>query len=138
MDYKILKEMMKDMSTQNELFKPGNYWKFYEKNIIKSTPWGQMTYLDYKKKIEFGNREFDEISRYCKKVKIDWFCSPWDINSLKFLKKYKLKYNKVASAMITNTELLHGIAKEKKLTFISTGMCSMKDVKLAVKIFKND
>jgi len=109
-----------------------------QKNIIKSTPWGQMTYLDYKKKIEFGNREFDEISRYCKKLKIDWFCSPWDINSLKFLKKYKLKYNKVASAMITNTELLHGIAKEKKLTFISTGMCSMKDVKLAVKIFKND
>jgi len=107
-----------------------------QKNIIKNTPWGQMTYFDYKKKIEFGYKEFDEISKYCKKIKIDWFCSPWDINSLKFLKKYKLKYNKVASAMATNVELLHEIAKEKKLTFISTGMCSMKDVMLAVKIFK--
>ena len=62
-----------------------------QKDIIKNTPWGQMTYFDYKRKIEFGNKEFDAISKYCKKVKIDWFCSPWDINSLKFQKKYKLK-----------------------------------------------
>ena len=94
-----------------------------------------MTYLDYKK-IEFGEKEFKEIDAYCKKVKINWFCSAWDKNSLYFLKKFKSKFNKVASAMITNIELLNLIAKERKLTFISTGMSTMRDIDKAVKIFK--
>jgi len=71
-------------------------------------------------------------------VKIDWFCSPWDVNSLKFMKKYKTKYNKVASAMVTNLNLLELIAKEKKLTFISTGMCETKDIDNAVNIFNKN
>jgi N-acetylneuraminate synthase len=87
-----------------------------------------MTYLDYKKKIEFGENEFKIINKYCKKLEIDWFCSPWDANSLKFLKKFKTKYNKVASAMLTNYELLKLIAKERKLTFISNGMSTMRDI----------
>ena len=107
-----------------------------QKNIIRSTPWGNMTYLDYKKKIEFGNREFHQIDKYCKEKNIIWFASAWDLQSQKFLKKYKLKYNKVASAMITNLKLLEVIAKEKKITFISTGMSTMKDVSKAVSIFK--
>ena len=110
----------------------------YEKYKIRNTPWGQMTYLQYKKKIEFGEKKFNTIDKYCKKIKIKWFCSPWDINSLKFLKKFKTKYNKVASAMLTNLPLLNLIAKEKKLTFISTGMSTMKDIQAAVKIFKNN
>ena len=107
-----------------------------EKNRIRNTPWGDMTYLEYKNKIEFGNEEFKEIDRYCKKIKIDWFCSSWDINSLKFLKKFNTNYNKIASAMITNTSLLELVAKERKLTFISTGMSEIKDIDNAVKIFK--
>ena len=110
----------------------------HQKQKIRNTPWGEMTYLDYKKKIEFGEKEFKIISKYCKKIKIDWFCSPWDVNSLKFLKKFKTKYNKVASSMLTNYELLKLIAKERKLTFISTGMSEMKDVDKAVKIFKKN
>jgi N-acetylneuraminate synthase len=109
-----------------------------EKYKIRNTPWGQMTYLQYKKKIEFGEKEFKAIDKYCKKINIKWFCSPWDINSLKFLKKFKTKYNKVASAMLTNLTLLNLIAKEKKLTFISTGMSTMKDIQVAVKIFKKN
>ena len=107
-----------------------------QKNIIRDTPWGRMTYLNYKKKIEFNEKDFYKISEYCKKKKIDWFCSPWDLNSLKFLKKYKMKYNKVASAMLTNLKLLDAIAKQKKMTFISTGMSSLKEIKKAVNIFK--
>ena len=107
-----------------------------QKNTIRNTPWGEMTYLEYKKKIEFGEREFKAIEKYCKKLKIDWFCSPWDINSFKFLKEFKTKYNKVASAMLTNLELIKLIAKERKLTFISTGMSKMKDINRAIKIFK--
>ena len=104
----------------------------------RDTPWGKMTYFEYKKKIEFGHKEFKEISNYCKKTKIDWFYSPWDINSLKFMKRYKVKYNKVASAMITNIDLLKLIAKEKKTTFISTGMSKMNDINKAVEIFKKN
>ena len=110
----------------------------HQKSEIRNTPWGKMPYLEYKQKIEFGEKEFKEIDNYCKKIKINWFCSSWDVNSLKFLKKFNTKYNKVASAMITNHGLLELIAKEKKLTFISTGMSEMKDINNAVKIFKKN
>ena len=71
-----------------------------------------MTYLNYKKKIEFKREDFDEIDRYCKK-KIKWFASAWDLESQNFLRKYKNRFNKVASAMLTNEKLLHQIAREK-------------------------
>ena len=109
-----------------------------QKEKIRNTPWGEMTYLNYKKKIEFGEKEFKIIDAYCKKIKINWFCSAWDINSQKFLKKFNTKYNKVASAMLTNLELVKLIAKEKKLTFISTGMSEIKDINRVIKIFKKN
>ena len=109
-----------------------------QKDQLRNTPWGEMTYLNYKKKIEFGYKEFKQIDNYCKKLKIKWFASPWDIKSSNFLKKYKLQYNKIASAMITNLELLKNVAKQKKTTFISTGMSEMKDIRTAVKIFKKN
>ena len=108
----------------------------YQKYIKRDTPWGLITYLDYKKKIEFGRKEFDQIEKYCKKVKIKWFASAWDIGSQKFLKKYRRKVNKIASAMVTNIPFLEFVAKEKKHTFISTGMTELKDITKAVKIFK--
>jgi N-acetylneuraminate synthase len=107
-----------------------------QKFLFRETPWGLITYLDYKKKIEFGRKEFDVIDNYCKKKKIKWFASAWDIKSQKFLRKYKSKYNKIASAMITNLDFLNVVAREKKHTLISTGMCSMKDIENAVRIFK--
>lgn len=106
-----------------------------QKNIMRDTPWGRITYLDYKKKIEFNKKEFFEIQKYCKKVKIEWFCSAFDINSLNFLKQFKLNYNKVASAVLTNIPLITAIAKERKKTFISTGMSELKDISKAVKVF---
>ena len=109
-----------------------------QKNIVRTTPWGEMTYFNYKKKIEFGYKEYKQIDNYCKKLRIKWFASPWDVNSSNFLKKFKLKYNKIASAMITNVQLLENVAKQKKITFISTGMSEMKDITKAVKIFKKN
>ena len=108
------------------------------KGLYRETPWGNMTYLEYKKKIEFGRKEFDVIDKYCKKKKIKWFASAWDIESQKFLKKYNSKYNKIASALVTNLKFLDFVAKEKKHTFISTGMTNLKDIKNAVKIFKKN
>jgi N-acetylneuraminate synthase len=109
-----------------------------QKKILRNTPWGYITYLDYKKKIEFGLKEFKQIDSYCKKKKIKWFASAWDLESQSFLKKFNLKYNKVASAMVTNLKLISRIAKEKKLTFISTGMSSMKNISKCLKIFKKE
>ena len=108
----------------------------HQKDIIRPTPWGDITYLKYKKKIEFSYTEFKKIDNYCKKKKIIWFASAWDFESQKFLKKFRLKYNKVASAMLTNLNLLEMIAKEKKMTFISTGMSTIEDIQRAIKIFK--
>ena len=110
----------------------------HQKDKMRTTPWGDMTYLEYRKKIEFGEREYKEIDQHCKKIKIDWFASVWDANSLKFMKKFNTKYNKVASAMLSNQVLLELIAKEKKLTFISTGMSNMRNINKAVKIFKKN
>ena len=107
-----------------------------QKQIIRSTPWGEISYLKYKKKLEFNLTQYKEIDRYCKKRKIIWFASAWDTESQKFLRKFKFKYNKVASAMLTNHALLKEIAKERKTTFISTGMSTYKDIATAIKIFK--
>jgi N-acetylneuraminate synthase len=110
----------------------------YSKEFLDSpreSPWG-ITQRDQKKGLEFGESEFDEIDNYCKLNKIEWFASAWDLKSQKFLSRYNLKYNKVASAMNIYKELLEMIAKEKKYTFISTGLCEMKDIENAVKIFK--
>lgn len=104
--------------------------------IKRETPWGILSYIDYKKKIEFGYKEFTAINKYCKKKKIGWFASAWDINSLNFLKKFDLKVNKIASTMITNKKFLIEVAKQKKKTFISTGMAHLKNIDEAVKIFK--
>ena len=109
-----------------------------QKNKLRITPWGEISYLEYKKKIEFGKKEFDEINRYCKKKKIIWFPSAWDLDSQKFLKKYKLKYNKIASAMLTNHKLLEEVSKERKMTLISTGMSYIKDIARCIKIFKKN
>ena len=94
------------------------------------------TQRDQKKGLEFGQKDYEEIDRFCKAKKINWFASAWDLNSLNFLKKFDLKYNKIASAMIVDLNFLNEVAKQKKYTFISTGMSSFKDIDKAVEIFR--
>jgi N-acetylneuraminate synthase len=115
-----------------------NVEKIYTKKFLDSyleSPWGT-TQREMRLHREFSDKQFKEISDYCKKKKIPWFVSCWDIESQIHMRKFKTKYNKVASAMIIHKELLEEIAKEKKYTFISTGMSEMKDIENAVKIFK--
>ena len=66
-------------------------------NIKRSTPWGEMTYIDYKHKVEFGKKEYDIIDRYCKQRNISWSASPWDLDSLEFLNNYDIPYIKIPS-----------------------------------------
>jgi len=100
----------------------------YSKEILdtpRESPWGTTT-REQKVGLEFGEKEYDEIDNYCKKNEIIWFASPWDINSLKFLDKYNLNFQKVASAMIVDQKLLKEMSQRKIHTFISTGMSTKK------------
>ena len=112
--------------------------KVYSKVVLDSprdSPWGKTT-REQKLGIEFGQREYDEIDRYCFLHDMEWYASAWDVDSQKFLRQYNLKHNKIASAMLTDYKLLETVAEEKKLTFISTGMSTMDEVRKAVEIFK--
>jgi N-acetylneuraminate synthase len=108
-----------------------------ELDKYRESPWGT-TNREQKYGLEFGKEEYDEIDNYCKKIEIDWFASAWDLESQKFLQQYNLKYNKIASAMLTYTPLLEMVAKEGKYTFISTGMSTLNEVNEAVKIFREN
>jgi len=107
------------------------------RGVLRETPWGQLTYFDYKKKIEFGEEEYDEINRYCRLLEIDWSASAWDVPSLEFLGRYNLSFNKVASALTTNLEFLEQVAVRRKLTYVSVGMCNYAQIDSAVAIFKS-
>ena len=107
-----------------------------QKKLMRETPWGYISYLDYKKKIEFSKDDYKIIDDYCKEKKIEWFASVWDLDSLKFIEQFNVSTHKIASALVTNLELLKEVAKCKKYTFISTGMCELEDIDKAVDIFK--
>ena len=107
------------------------------KGVIRyGTPWGDISYLDYRYKVEFGEKEYDEIDRYCKEKEIDWMASAWDIEAQRFLRRYDLKYNKIASPMLTNMELVTMVAEEGRHTFISTGMSELSEIDKVVAIFR--
>jgi N-acetylneuraminate synthase len=107
----------------------------HQKFILRDTPWGSMSYLDYKKKIEFSKENYVEIDNYCKELKIEWFASAWDLKSLNFINNFDVSKNKIASALITNVDFIKEVSLSKKYTFISTGMCELKDIDNAVNIF---
>lgn len=100
----------------------------------KDTPWGRMTYLEYKERMEFGVAEFDIIDSYCRSVGIGWFASPWDLPSVEFLERYELPMLKVASAGITDEALLRAVAATGRSVVISTGMSTMSEVRRAVEV----
>jgi N-acetylneuraminate synthase len=108
----------------------------HQKNIMRDTPWGTMTYLEYKYKVEFGKIEYDEIDRYCKEKNIAWSASPWDSDSLEFLNQYDLPFIKLPSAMLTNDELVKACSKSNKKLIVSTGMSTEEEITHAIDIIK--
>ncbi len=96
--------------------------------------WGA-TQRAQKEGLEFGKDEYDEIDRYCQEAGVCWFASAWDIPSQQFLRQYNLRYNKVASAMVTHHQLRDVIAEEGKITFIVTGMCTIVEIDTIVDCF---
>tara|TARA_Y100001963_G_scaffold29081_1_gene39500 strand:+ start:15806 stop:16633 length:828 start_codon:yes stop_codon:yes gene_type:complete len=102
----------------------------------RESPWGT-TNRQQKEGLEFSESEYDEIDRYCRDRGIEWTASAWDVPSQLFLRKYNLRYNKVASPLLTHTELLQAIAEEGKHTFISTGMSTMEEIGNAIEVFRD-
>jgi sialic acid synthase SpsE len=108
-----------------------------QKGIPRETPWGTMTYFEYKKRIEFEQPEFEQIDAYAKKIGIDWFASPWDVPSVDFLESFNVPCQKIASACLTDSELLTAINKTKTTTILSTGMSSIEEIDKAVSLLDN-
>jgi N-acetylneuraminate synthase len=104
------------------------------RSIPRETPWGTMTYLDYRYRVEFGESEYLEIAEYAEKLGMDWFASPWDVSSVDFLEKIGVPAHKVASASLTDTELLERLRETGKPIILSTGMSTMEQIDRAVEI----
>ncbi len=140
-DIKIAKKLIdvaKEAGCNAVKFQKKSVEKIYSKEFLDTkleSPWGT-TQREMRTYREFDMKQFSEIDKYCKKKKIFWFASCWDIDSQIQMRKFKTKYNKVASAMLTHKKLLKTIAEEKKYTFIATGMSSLKDIDNAINIFK--
>ncbi len=103
-----------------------------QKKIMRDTPWGRMTYLAYREKVEFGFKEYVEINSYCKKRGITWFASCWDKASVDFMEQFNPIFYKIASASLTDDNLLKYINKMNRLTILSTGMSTIEEIKHAI------
>lgn len=116
-----------------------------QKNTIRNTPWGSMTYLEYKYKVEFGAREFTEIDRFCSEIGIGWFTSVWDRNSVDFMAEYVTKVDgtyktimKIPSALITDHELIKYARSKSDILLMSTGMSTQEEIDAGIKIGNPD
>lgn len=105
-----------------------------QRNQMRETPWGYITYLDYRYKVEFTEKDYDEIDRYSKEIGIDWFASVWDEPSVDFLEKYNPIAYKVPSASLTDHSLLLHLRKTGRPLILSTGMSTYEQIKSAVKL----
>ncbi len=110
-----------------ELCVPREQW-----DIERDTPWGRMTYIEYKHRIEFGAEEFAEIDRFCRERGILWFASCWDEPSVAFIEQFNPALYKAASASLTDLPLLHAMQATGKPLMISTGMSEMTEIEAAV------
>jgi N-acetylneuraminate synthase len=115
-----------------EICVPKDQWE-----IMRDTPWGRMSYIDYKRKTEFGQEEYAAIDAYCKEKGIDWFASAWDTESVTFLEKFDTCIYKLASASLTDRELIQKILETGRPLMISTGMSLMREIDEAVEFIYN-
>ena len=105
-----------------------------QKNIERDTPWGRMSYLDYRYKVEFEKEEYLIIDEYCKKKNIEWFVSTWDNESVDQMEDIGVCGYKVPSACITDLGMLNRLNKTNKPIIISTGMSTLEEIDVALKI----
>ncbi len=105
-----------------------------QQNQMRETPWGYIPYLEYRYKVEFGEKEYSEIDRLCKQVGIDWFVSVWDPDSVDFMEKFSPVCYKLPSASLTDDELLMKVRKTGRPMILSTGMSTFDQIDHAVEL----
>jgi len=105
-----------------------------QQNQMRETPWGYITYLEYRKKVEFGEEEYQAIDALCKEVGIDWFVSVWDPQSVDFMEKFSPVCYKLPSASLTDDELLLKVKGTGRPLILSTGMSTSEQIDHAVKV----
>ncbi|MEW6196566.1 MAG: N-acetylneuraminate synthase family protein [Bacteroidota bacterium] len=116
-----------------ELCVPKDQW-----NLERDTPWGRITYIEYRHKVEFNHEQYFEINNYCKQKGIDWFASPWDEEALDFMEEFEPIVYKLASASLTDTELLKKMRATGRPIMLSTGMSTIEEIVEAVNILGTD
>ena len=116
-----------------EVCTPRDQWE-----IERDTPWGRMTYIDYRHRVEFGVEEYTAIDEHAKLRGIDWFASPWDVESVDFLEQFDVPAHKVASASLTDDELLRRLRATGRTVILSTGMSTMRQIRHAVEVLGSD
>ncbi|MFC1815080.1 N-acetylneuraminate synthase family protein [Thermodesulfobacteriota bacterium] len=109
-----------------------------QRNLLRETPWGIMTYLEYRNRIEFGMEEYAEIDRYCKEKGMIWFSSCWDLPSVDFIEEFDPVCYKIASACLTDDELLKYVNSKGRPIILSTGMSTMDEISHAVSLLNQD
>lgn len=112
-----------------EICVPKDQW-----DIMRDTPWGRISYIDYKRKTEFGVVEYATIDQYCKKMGIDWFVSTWDVEAVDFMEQFDTPIYKLASASLTDFPLIKRILLTGKPLMLSTGMSTNKEIEAAVNL----
>ena len=105
-----------------------------QRNVMRDTPWGIMSYIEYRERVEFGEKEYAEIDCYCRDKGISWFASCWDKPSVNFIQKFSPPCYKIASASLTDDELLNHHVKTGRPVILSTGMSSIKQIRHAVSV----
>lgn len=106
--------------------------------LERETPWGVMTYIDYRHRVEFGEAEYQAIDEHCRRLGITWFASPWDVPSVEFLQSFDAPVYKIASASLTDDELLAAARDTGKPVILSTGMSTPAQIDHAVEVIGTD
>jgi N-acetylneuraminate synthase len=104
------------------------------KDVPRETPWGTMTYLEYRYRVEFSKEQYIEIGDHATLRGLDWFASPWDVPSVAFLQDLNVPTHKVASASVTDLELLEALRATGKPIILSTGMSTLEEIDRAVAV----
>ena len=100
-----------------------------EQDRMRETPWGYISYLDYRHKVEFGVDEYSAIEEYCRERKIPWFASVWDEPSANFMEDFNPPCHKVPSAGLTDHDLLRYLRNSGRPVSLSTGMSTLEEIK---------
>lgn len=116
-----------------EICTPKDQW-----HIERDTPWGRMTYIDYRHKVEFGKTEYSEIDKFCKEIGMIWFASCWDEEAVDFIEQFNPPLYKTASASLTDFSLLDKHKKLNKPVMMSTGMSTIEQIEKAIEFMDKD